>query len=88
MDNKNEFKPYIPADKIVPEFTVTSIVIGIILAVVFGAANAYLGLLVGMTISASIPAVLPVSLWQQVRSLHCRLCSSGQRKARSSSRAL
>ena len=58
MDNKNEFKPYIPADKIVPEFTVTSIVIGIILAVVFGAANAYLGLLVGMTISASIPAAV------------------------------
>ena len=51
MDNKNEFKPYIPADKVVPEFTVTSIVIGIVLAVVFGAANAYLGLLVGMTIS-------------------------------------
>ena len=58
MDNKNEFKPYIPADKVVPEFTVTSIVIGIILAVVFGAANAYLGLLVGMTISASIPAAV------------------------------
>ena len=56
MDNKNEFKPYIPANKIVPEFTVTSVLIGIILAVVFGAANAYLGLLVGMTISASIPA--------------------------------
>ena len=58
MDNKNAFKPYIPADKVVPEFTVTSIVIGIILAVVFGAANAYLGLLVGMTISASIPAAV------------------------------
>ena len=58
MDNKNEFKPYIPADKIVPEFTVTSVLIGIILAIVFGAANAYLGLLVGMTISASIPAAV------------------------------
>ena len=58
MDNKNEFKPYIPANKIVPEFTVTSVLIGIILAVVFGAANAYLGLLVGMTISASIPAAV------------------------------
>lgn len=58
MDNKNEFKPYIPANKIVPEFTVTSVLIGIILAIVFGAANAYLGLLVGMTISASIPAAV------------------------------
>lgn len=34
MDNKNEFKPFIPADKIVPEFTVTSVVLGLILAVV------------------------------------------------------
>ena len=58
MDNKNEFKPYILADKIVPEFTVTSVLIGCILAVVFGAANAYLGLLVGMTVSASIPAAV------------------------------
>ena len=58
MDNKNDFKPYIPADKIVPEFTVTSVLIGCILAIVFGAANAYLGLLVGMTISASIPAAV------------------------------
>lgn len=56
---KNEtFKPYIPAEKITPEFTVTSIVMGILLAVVFGAANAYLGLRVGMTVSASIPAAV------------------------------
>ena len=58
MDNKNEFKPYIPAEKVTPEITVTSIVMGIILAVVFGAANAYLGLRVGMTVSASIPAAV------------------------------
>ena len=57
-NNKNEFKPYIPADKVVPEFTVTAVLIGIILAIVFGAANAYLGLLVGMTVSASIPAAV------------------------------
>lgn len=58
MDNKNEFKPYIPAEKVTPEITVTSIVMGVILAVVFGAANAYLGLRVGMTVSASIPAAV------------------------------
>ncbi|MCQ2544572.1 MAG: oligopeptide transporter, OPT family [Lachnospiraceae bacterium] len=57
MENK-EFKPYIPADKITPEFTVTSIILGVLLAVVFGAANAYLGLRVGMTVSASIPAAV------------------------------
>ena len=44
--------------KVLPEFTVTSILMGIILAVVFGAANAYLGLKVGMTVSASIPAAV------------------------------
>ena len=59
MSNKNsDFKPYIPADRVVPEFTVTSVLIGILLAIVFGAANAYLGLKVGMTISASIPAAV------------------------------
>ena len=58
MENKNEFKPYIPAEKVTPEITVTSILMGIILAVVFGAANAYLGLRVGMTVSASIPAAV------------------------------
>ena len=41
-----------------PEFTVTSTVMGILLAVIFGAANAYLGLRVGMTVSASIPAAV------------------------------
>lgn len=58
MDNKKEFKPFIPADKVLPEFTVTSVILGIILAVVFGGANAYLGLRVGMTVSASIPAAV------------------------------
>ena len=55
---KKEFQPYVPAGKITPELTVTSIIMGIILAVVFGAANAYLGLRVGMTVSASIPAAV------------------------------
>jgi len=58
MNNQNEFKPYVPAEKITPEITITSILMGVILAVVFGAANAYLGLRVGMTVSASIPAAV------------------------------
>lgn len=57
-DEKKAFKPFIPSDRIVPEFTVTSVIMGVILAVVFGAANAYLGLRVGMTVSASIPAAV------------------------------
>ena len=58
MENNNNFKPYVPADKVTPELTVTSVVIGVLLAVIFGAANAYLGLRVGMTVSASIPAAV------------------------------
>ena len=58
MNEKNGFKPYIPADRVMPELTVTSIVMGMLLAVIFGAANAYLGLRVGMTVSASIPAAV------------------------------
>ena len=58
MNENKEFKPFVPADKTLPEFTVTSVILGIILAIVFGGANAYLGLRVGMTVSASIPAAV------------------------------
>ncbi len=58
MEKQNNFKPYIAADRVTPELTVTSIIMGILLAVIFGAANAYLGLRVGMTVSASIPAAV------------------------------
>ena len=54
----NNFKPFVPAEKNVPEFTATSVILGILLAVLFGGANAYLGLRVGMTVSASIPAAV------------------------------
>ena len=57
MEEK-KFQPYVPANKVMPEFTVVSIVLGAILAIVFGGANAYLGLRVGMTVSASIPAAV------------------------------
>ncbi|MET0016397.1 oligopeptide transporter, OPT family [Oscillibacter sp.] len=55
---ENKYQPYVPADKIMPEFTVVSVLLGSILAIVFGGANAYLGLRVGMTVSASIPAAV------------------------------
>lgn len=58
MNEKKDFKPYIPAERITSEFTIASVVTGILLAVIFGAANAYLGLRVGLTISASIPAAV------------------------------
>ncbi len=58
MENKKEFKPYVSHEKTPAEITVTSLVVGILLAIIFGAANAYLGLRVGMTVSASIPAAV------------------------------
>lgn len=69
--NTNEtFKPYIPAEKITPEFTVASIIMGILLAIIFGAANAYLGLRVGMTVSASIPAaVISMGVFRAINSI-------------------
>lgn len=58
MRKQETFKPFVPADQVKPEITVTSVIIGIALAVIFGASNAYLGLRVGLTISASIPAAV------------------------------
>ena len=58
MSKNEKWKPIIPEDKTMPEFTQVYLILGLILAVVFGAANAYLGLRVGMTVSASIPAAV------------------------------
>lgn len=58
MNEKKELKPFVPAEKTLPEITPTSILLGVVLAVVFGGANAYLGLRVGLTVSASIPAAV------------------------------
>lgn len=58
MKDKEKFTPYVPPSKSLPEITSTSVITGLILSVVFGAANAYLGLRVGLTVSASIPAAV------------------------------
>lgn len=55
---KEEFKHFVPAEREMKEFSITAVIVGVLLAVVFGAANAYLGLRVGMTVSASIPAAV------------------------------
>lgn len=55
---KKDFKPYVSNDASMAELSATSVITGIILLVIFGAANAYLGLKVGMTVSASIPAAV------------------------------
>ncbi|MCQ2913737.1 MAG: oligopeptide transporter, OPT family [Alphaproteobacteria bacterium] len=54
----SEFKPYVSANESPKELTVLSVVVGIFLAILFGGATAYLGLRIGLTISASIPAAV------------------------------
>jgi len=54
----NDFRPYIPPESSIPETTIAAIVLGVILALVMCAANTYLGLKAGMTVSASIPAAV------------------------------
>ncbi len=62
-------QPYIPAEKQLPELTVRSIVLGVALSVILAAANAYLGLFAGMTVSASIPAaVISMGIFRLLRS--------------------
>ena len=53
-----EFVPYIPPEKVIPELTLKMLLVGIILTIIMAAANAYLGLYAGMTVSATIPAVV------------------------------
>ncbi len=61
-----EFKPYISAKDFIPEFTLKAIILGAIFGVIFGASSVYLGLKVGMTVSASIPiAVLAISVFKK-----------------------
>ena len=62
-------QPYIPAEKQLPELTIRSIVLGVALSVILAAANAYLGLFAGMTVSASIPAaVISMGIFRLLRS--------------------
>ena len=58
-NSNNDFQPYVGKQENIAEFTIKSVVAGIIFGILFGAANAYLGLLVGLTVSTSIP-VAPI----------------------------
>ena len=61
--SRENFPSFIPAEKTIPELTIKAVLVGILLAIVLGAANAYLGLYAGMTVSAIIPgAVMALAL--------------------------
>lgn len=52
------YDPYVPATKSMAELTVKAVVLGILMAVVLGAANAYLGMKAGLTVAATFPAAV------------------------------
>jgi putative OPT family oligopeptide transporter len=58
-----EFRPYVPPEANLPEFTLRAILLGILAGLFFGAVTVYVGLRAGLTVSASIPiAVLSISI--------------------------
>jgi len=63
MTESKKYVPFVSPDKTLPEFTVRALVIGLIMCVVLGAANAYLGLKAGMTIARLIQQQLLVWLY-------------------------
>ncbi len=65
-DSSKEFKPFIPASQIIPEFSTKAIVLGALFGIIFGAATVYLALRAGLTVSASIPiAVLAIAVFKR-----------------------
>ncbi len=63
MPERQPFQPYVPPELSPPELTPLAIVLGVLMSLTFGMVNAYLGLKVGITVSASIPsAVLSMTI--------------------------
>ena len=68
MPEQKKFIPFVSAETKMAEFTLRALIIGLMLAVVLGAANAYLGLRAGMTIAATYPAaVIGMALLKAMR---------------------
>jgi putative OPT family oligopeptide transporter len=64
---EKKFKPYVPDEQVVPEFTIKAIILGAIFGIIFGAATVYLALKAGLTVSASIPiAVLAIAVFKRI----------------------
>jgi putative OPT family oligopeptide transporter len=67
------FRPYIPAETVIPELTARALIVGTLLGIVFGASSLYLVLKVGLTVSASIPvAVISIALFRLVAQMGLR----------------
>jgi putative OPT family oligopeptide transporter len=64
---EKKFKPYVPNEQVVAEFTIKAIILGAIFGIIFGAATVYLALKAGLTVSASIPiAVLAIAVFKRI----------------------
>src|SRR3546814_19074575 len=62
-----QFKPYVPAETRMAEFTLKAVLIGVLFGIIFGASTVYLALKAGLTVTASIPiAVLAISLGKKI----------------------
>jgi putative OPT family oligopeptide transporter len=57
-NSEKKFTPFVSAEDDLPQITFKAVVLGILLSAILAGANAYLGLKVGMTVSASIPAAV------------------------------
>ena len=62
-----EHKPFVPQHMEMREFTVGTVILGLVMTVVLGAANAYLGLKAGQTIAATYPAAVISMAWLRLR---------------------
>jgi len=68
MSSRENFKSFIPAKTTLPELTLKAVLIGALLAIVLGSANAYFGMYAGMTVSAAIPgAVMAFALLRPLK---------------------
>jgi len=68
MSERENFKSFIPTETNMPELTLKAILVGALLAIILGSANAYFGLYAGMTVSAAIPgAVMAFALLKPLK---------------------
>src|SRR3990167_2259041 len=62
-----EFKPFVPTESRMAEFSFKAVILGVLFGVIFGASTVYLALRAGMTVSASIPiAVLAIAVFKKI----------------------
>src|SRR6059058_2549923 len=57
-ETRKRYRPYVPENMEMPEFTPRAVLLGLVMTVILGAANAYLGLRAGITIAATYPAAV------------------------------